>query len=426
MAEEKIMTEGELTETITGVVKESFSEVKKELDEALAKQAEDFNARLEKAQAEAEVLKAKSGDPDYGKKVLDRLVYAAIRGQGNAQEGMKQAKGLYDKEKNAINKGTIEVFEKMEDYRKTAGSLNVTYLSEGSIFLNETVSPEVYSLMIPNSVTDKIRGLNRVTLTGGFEVLCEKTLPTVYNKEETASINSSSGTFEKKRMEGKEIAGTYPVSNRSIREMSLPAAQLASSMMLRAFNKQRESDFIRGDGTAAAIQGLYTLAANVNAASTTLTIAQLGKDLFEYIVKYIAADDNLTTSDITYITSEREYEWMNHYLNATYETKPAVIGNGMLFGKPVVASNYVPDNLTVANVTNTSEIYGVVGNGLVYGMGPNLVIELIPNAAFLNASGTAVYGASQDTSLVRIVGVHDLLKLNNAAVQVLNKTIYGK
>ena len=424
--EEKILTEEQLNETIQTSVKEGFGELDKKFSERLEEQKKDYEKRIEKVLEAAEMAKVKTGDKDYGKKVLDRLVLSVMKGRGDAVSAEKSVKALYDNDKSAYTKGAVEVFEKMQDYRKTAGSLNLTHLSEGGIFINETVAPEVFALGIPRSVTDRIRGMNVVTLNGALEVQYEKTLPTAYNKEETSTVNASAGTFGVYRMEGKEVAAVYPVTNRSIREASIASAQLASSMLLRAFNKKRESDFMRGDGEAAAIQGLYSLAANTTAASATITFAQIAEDIRKNLVKHIADDDSLSIEDITFITSEREKMFFDYYVNATYETRPAVIGNGALFGMPLVASNSVPSNLTVATVTYTSELYAVVGEGLVYGMGPEIYLDFIPNAAYLNSSGTAEYGVSQDGSAVRIVGLHDLVKVRSNAVQLLNKTLYGK
>lgn len=424
--DEKKMSEAELVETVQNTAKEVTGDLEKKFAEQLAEMKKDHEEKINKIREEAALMKAKTGDQDYGKKVLDRLVLATIKGRGNYDDGVRSVKSIYETDKSPFTKGAIEVFEKMSDYKKTAGSLNMTHLSEGGIFFNETVAPEVYELMIPTTVTDKIRGLNMVTLTGGFEVLCEKTLPTASNKAETSAVNATSGTFEKKRMEGKEIFALYPISNRAIRESRLPAAQLASSMLLRSFIKKRESDFMRGDGEAAAVQGLYSLAANTTAASATITLAQVMTSIRKYLLRHIADDDNLSVDDVTFITSEREKVWFDTYINGTYETRPTVIGNGTIAGKPIISSNAVPSNLTVATVTYTSELYAVVGNGLVYGMGPEIYLEFVPNAAYLNSSGTAEYGASQDNSAVKIVGVHDLLKLNTNAVQLLNKTLWGK
>lgn len=424
--DEKVMSEAQLVEVVTSTAKEATGDLERAFSERLEAQKKDYEEKISKVREEAELIKAKTGDKNYGKKVLDRLVYATIKGRGDVVAAEKAAKSVYDKDKTAQTKGAIEVFEKMQDYRKTAGSFNVTHLSEGGIFFNETVAPEVFELMIPNTVTDKVRGLNMVTLDGALEVQCEKTLPTVYAKQETSTVNASAGTFEVYRMEGKEIMGVYPITNRSIREASVSAAQLASSMLLRSFTKQRESDFMRGDGEAAAIQGLYSMAANTTAASATITLAKISTEIRKYLLRHIADDDNLSVDDVTFITSEREKVWFDTYVNATYETRPAFIGGGALFGKPLVASNAVPSNLTVSTVTYTSELYAVAGPGLVYGMGPEIYLEFIPNAAYLNSSGSAEYGVSQDNSAVRIVGLHDLAKIRSNAVQLLNKTLYGK
>ena len=424
--DEKTMTEDQLNETIQVSVKEGFGELDKKFSEQLEKMRKDTEERLIRIQEKAELTSAKYNDKNFAKKELDRLVYAVVAGRGDAVATERAAKAIWDKDKTPYSKGAVEIFEKMQDYRKTAGSLNITHMSEGGLFLNETTAPEIYALSIPNSVTDKIRGLNIVTLDGALEVWAEKTLPTVYHKEETSSINASSGTFEAKRMEGKEIMGLYPLTNRAIREMRVGTAQLASSMLLRSFNKQKETDFLRGDGEAAAIQGLYSLAANNTAAAATSTLATIAEQIRKYLMAYIAADDDVSIEDVTFIASEREKMYFDFYVNSTYETRPTAVGNGTLFAKPLIGTNHIPTNLTVATVTNTSEFYAVVGESLIYGMSPELYLDFIPDAAYLNSSGTAVYGASANGSAVRLSGIHDLMKIRNAGVQMLSKVVWGK
>lgn len=96
------------------------------------------------------------------------------------------------------------------------------------------------------------------------------------------------------------------------------------------------------------------------------------------------------------------------------------------FGKPLIGTNHIPTNLTVATVTNTSEFYAVVGEALIYGMSPELYLDFMPDAAYLDNSGSAVYGASINGSAVRLSGIHDLMKVRNAGVQMLSKVVWGK
>ena len=129
--EEKILTEEQLNETIQTSVKEGFGELDKKFSERLESMKKDTAERLAKIQEQADLMSAKHNDKDFAKKELDRLVYAVVAGRGDVVATEKAAKAIWDREKTPHAKGAVEIFEKMQDYRKTAGSLNITHMSEG-------------------------------------------------------------------------------------------------------------------------------------------------------------------------------------------------------------------------------------------------------------------------------------------------------
>ena len=228
---------------------------------------------------------------------------------------------------------------------------------------------------------------------------------------EGSAPNATTLEFGQLQLTAKKIVAIVPISNdwlRSEGAMDVGGATLIGEDLGRAVAVTEDRAFIRGTGAGGAPKGMRWLAipANVKAqtkAGATVTVAEATYDLTR--LQYLQMAQDVDIDDGAYLISPRTWLALasarDGNNNLIWSPEMAA---GTLLGQQFDSTTSVPDNLgsgSDSEIIFASMAYAIIGESLT------MMMELLENPAYVDASGSIKSGASQDESAMRVISKND-------------------
>lgn len=309
--------------------------------------------------------------------------------------------------------------EQLADSRKKA--LAAGLASAGGTLVPEQFATDVIEYLRTEAVLRKA-GVRQIAMpNGNLRLGRQSAAATAYWGSENKIITASQPSTDEVNLQARKLTAVVPISNDLIRQAGIDADQFVRDDLNAIMPLAEDYAFIRGDGTAGSPKGIrYSLAsANIFArtqAGSTSTVVEIQNDLMKAIRKL--EENNVKV---------RSGFWL---MNAT--TKNGLMGirdtvanlvfapemrTGFLMGFPFYVTNQIPNNL--GGGSDEGEVYFCEASELVIGDHMALTVEMFPNGAYVDSSGTMQSGISTDQSVLRAIAQSDFALRHNVGASVI-------
>lgn len=293
--------------------------------------------------------------------------------------------------------------------------------SAGGTLVPEAFSTDVIEYLRTETVMRKA-GVRQINMpNGNLRLGRQSAAATAYWGSENKIITASQPSTDEVNLAAKKLTAIVPISNDLIRQAGIDADQFVRDDLNQIMPLAEDLAYIRGDGTAGSPKGVrYSLASgNIFAraqAGSSSTVVEIQQDLMKAIRKL--EENNVKV---------RSGFWI---MNAT--TKNNLMGirdtianlvfapemrTGFLMGFPFYVTNAVPNNL--GGGSDEGELYFCEASELIIGDHQALTVEMFPNGAYVDSSGTMQSGISTDQSVLRALLQSDFALRHNVGASVV-------
>jgi HK97 family phage major capsid protein len=230
-----------------------------------------------------------------------------------------------------------------------------------------------------------------------------------YSGENTTLVPSQQKLGNLVLNEKKLTAGTA-ISNDLIRNAAISAEEMVRDDLVLVVALKEDSTFMFGTGANDSPRGIEALIDSAYLYTMTATdaknpsLAEIKRELAKE--EQFLKNANIPRINTGRIISPRTEAYLASITdglgNSIYEKELAA---GMLKGRPVVVTNQIAENLD--GTTDASRIiFGDFAQALI-GESMAMQVDVFPNGAYDNGSGTVISGASLDQTFVRVIEKHD-------------------
>lgn len=239
--------------------------------------------------------------------------------------------------------------------------------------------------------------------------------PTVSNVAEFQSVNATTATTGQLVMTLKKLMATVPVSNDLLAIPDAAADAFIRDMLVEEMREEKDRDALRGNGASNSVVGLRFQNpgrfAGSNSSDATPT-AQQATDDFVDLLSLLSTSNIRRNRPAWFVNPRSVFHLISMRNSDDDETFPALISQLTLarpvfYGAPMFMTTHIPSDATGSDDT---EIIYCEMSQVYYGFKPGMEmeVELLPNAAYQDSSGNARFGASEDSSVIRIKAKHEV------------------
>jgi HK97 family phage major capsid protein len=226
---------------------------------------------------------------------------------------------------------------------------------------------------------------------------------------ELGNADHSQPSFGGINLSAKKLSCLVSVSNDLLRDSPFAADRIIRDDMVKAMANREDLAFIRDDGTGFKPKGLRYLAdpANVQA-QTALSgdpSVEVLLDLSGMVLDLENANINIDRGGFLMAPSvAASLARLRSSTGDTYLFKDELRG-GTLLGYPVAKTTQIPTNLGGGT---KSEVYFADFSTIVIGETEGLEVAAFDGGAYVDGAGNVQSGISQDSSVIRATGRHDI------------------
>jgi HK97 family phage major capsid protein len=398
---------GELGDTVKGVVQaavdEALKPVRGDLGKAQADQ-ETLKTQLKEMAGGISPLSTKSKTRQKGE-AFGACVRAAYKSRNDPQ---RAAKILHDE-------GNGDLGDLMK--AMTAGDPTT-----GGVLIPHAVSAEIIDILRSTVV---VRGLGpqQISMPNGNFRLPKKVQGTQsYYVGESQAAATSGVTVGSVVLNFKKLVTVVPASNDLFRYSSPGADAIIRDDIMDSMRVREDQAFLRDTGVTpsgtSTPKGLrqWSIEAVNNLAITTgaTSLANVTIDLGRLILKLVEADVPMTRPGWIMAPKTWNYLMTVRTTNGPYAFRDEM-ARGTLWGWPFRMTTTIPTNLTVAALTNRSELYLVDFADVVIGDSEAMIIDASGEAAYEEA-GTVKSAFHRDETVIRAISEHDLVVRRSQSV----------
>lgn len=292
--------------------------------------------------------------------------------------------------------------------------------SSGGTLVPEAFASDVIEYLRTETAMRKA-GVRQINMpNGNLRLGRQSAAATAYWGSENKIITASQPSTDEVNLQARKLTAVVPISNDLIRQAGIDADQFVRDDLNAIMPLAEDQAYIRGDGTAGSPKGVrYSLAsANVfgrTQAGSSSTVVEIQNDLMKAIRKL--EENNVKV---------KSGFWL---MNAT--TKNGLMGirdtvanlvfapemrTGFLMGFPFYVTNQIPNNLGGGD---EGEVYFCEASELIIGDHQALTVEMFPNGAYVDSSGTMQSGISTDQSVLRALLQSDFTLRHNVGASVI-------
>lgn len=324
----------------------------------------------------------------------------------------------------------IKLYEEFDEIRNTAGldqaqierkmleRLGSSTIAAGGALVPIEFADEVIKLLTAASTVRRFPVKIMNLSAGQMLVPDARTGMTAAYDSENSGPNASEPTFGDIVLSSKILTSITPVSQELRNRASYDVDAILVDMAIRKAAEREDLAFIRGDGTANTPKGIKKWIDEYNSAQTfarTLSggvpttatiIADLGKAI------RLVDDNNVPMEGCGWILPTREkYALLTLRDSVGGFLFRDEMAAGSLMGYEYCSTSQIPKTLagdgSGTGTNNKSEVYFCAFAHAMIGEENGVEVEMIPNAAYSNSSGTLVSGAQRREDILRMVARHD-------------------
>lgn len=253
---------------------------------------------------------------------------------------------------------------------------------------------------------------------------------TVSSTNEFGTVNESSPTTGLISLVLKKLMSITVVSNEMLATPDASADAFIRNMVTEAHREQVDRDSLTGDGTANTVVGMsnQTASGTPSASSDATPTVQQAVDDFVNCISRLAVANVTRNRPAWFLNPRTVFHLIGMRTTDEDPAFPALESQlaslvPTFYGAPMYMTTHVPANLTPGTAT---EILYAEMNDVYYGFRPGgeFVLELLPNATYLNSSGTMVSGVSEDSSVFRGKCEHEIQMRHTQAVTKVTSVLY--
>lgn len=296
--------------------------------------------------------------------------------------------------------------------------LGSSSLSGGGAFVPLELADEYIKLLTAASTVRKF-GVKIMNLSAGQLMIPDlRTGMTASYESENSGPNASEPTFGDIVLSAKILTSLIPLSQEWRNRAAWDVDAMLADTVLRVAAAREDLAFIRGDGTDNTPKGIKKWIDEYNSAQTFARTLSGGVPTAATIIADLAKsmrlveDNNVAMEGGGFILPIREkYALMTLRDSVGGFLFRDEMAGGSLMGHQYEATSQIPKTLagdgSGTGTNNKSEIYFCAFPNAIIGEETSAEVEVIPNAAYLNSSGTLVSGVSRREDVVRFTGRHD-------------------
>lgn len=338
-------------------------------------------AALKKAGTVEQVRASRGFDP-HGGKGLDfaRMIIADARAKMNRSSPEAEAKAL--------------------GYTTVAKALSEGSFADGGSLVHDQFSSEFIELLRPAMVC-MASGVREIPFKGTLTFGRQNAAATAQWQGEVTAIVPSSLTTGELQLAAKKLTAATIISNDLLRNPNVSIEAMVRDDLVNVMGRKIDLALLEGTGTAYVPRGLdnWVVAGNQNNITGT-AMADKVNDLGRAI--RLVEVSNVPMTNCGWVLHPRTKWALITTLNSDGQfVFAAEMATGKLFGYP-----FKTTTATTISGSNYKFYFGEWSQ-LMLGVDTSMVIETLPNAAYANAAGTVVAGASTDETMVRAIGRYD-------------------
>jgi len=329
-------------------------------------------------------------------------IAALVRAGGN----LSQAKSYAD--------------ERWGNAHPVSKALAASDFTAGGAILPVDVSTEIIELLRPQSAVRRMNPRTVDLSSGRLEIPRLDAGGTANWIGENTDIPKSEQAFGNVVLDAKKLAALTPLSNDLIRDARQDVLDVVRDDLVRTLATAEDVQFLTGDGTENKPQGLRNLAdSSTVSASNGTNAANIEAD-FKRLISDLRTND-IPMTNPWFVMSARSFLALINLRDGTSgdlvfpQLRESAIGEGQVFGIPVIVSNNIPDNLGSGN--DESLVMLVDAGQVLLGQSGTLEVRVSDQASFTD-SGSNVSSFERDQSLVRVISRVDLNVRHPKAIAV--------
>lgn len=328
---------------------------------------------------------------DQGK-VAAGAIAALVRAGGNLAE----AKGYAD--------------HRWGNSHKISKALAASDFVAGGAILPQEVSSEIIELLRPQSA---VRRMNPRTMnldSGRLEVPRLDAGGAANWLGENVDIPTSEQEFGQVVLDAKKLAALTPISNDLIRDARQDVLDIVRDDLVRTMGTEEDTTFLTSSGTSAQPTGLRHLADSSTVTATNGTSAANIEADFKDLINALRTN-NIPMTNPFFVMSARSFLALINLRDSTGgdlvfpQLRESAIGEGRVYGIPVIVSNNIPDDLGTGS--DESLVFLVDASQVLLGQAGTLEVRVSDQASYA-VSGSQVSTFERDQSLVRVISRVDL------------------
>jgi HK97 family phage major capsid protein len=227
---------------------------------------------------------------------------------------------------------------------------------------------------------------------------------------ENAAVNATEPTFGELILTGHELAAAVPIGNKLMASASVSVDAMIRDHLVKQFRKMMDLDCIRGRGESNKVRGLDYWVDQASAshqfnrqkAGADSTVDEITEDLVAAIA--VVEGEDLPLDAGGWVLSVRDkYGLFRRRGSDGHLVFEPEMRSGVLWGFPFGATTQVPTNLGGTG----SVVYFGDFSTMVHAERAGIQVEAVRGAAYNDATGSVVSGASRRQTVVFANAEHD-------------------
>jgi len=289
-------------------------------------------------------------------------------------------------------------------YEYVGKALGETTLAGGGALLPEEFSNEIIELLGTNTVVRRA-GCSTVPMnTGSLTMPFVATGSTASYTAESANITKSEPTFGQLQLHDHKLAALIPTSNDLLRNGGARVDSIIRNDIVRAMSRKEDVTFLRSLGVSSEPKGMRGWVDSGNSfAAAAVSVANVTADLGKAV--FLLEDAEVDTSSASWFLSPRSKKYLmtarDGNNNLVWASEMA---QGTLMGFPWYMTAQIANNY--GSGSDESEVYFAAMDVLTIAENEQIMVEVLPNAAYHDGSAV-VSGASRDETVIRSIAMHD-------------------
>lgn len=308
-------------------------------------------------------------------------------------------------------------------------ALGTDQIGSGGAFIESELSSEFIDILHARTVVRNAGALSLPMPTGDMAVPFLDEGAVASYKGENIGQNATTVSTGRLNWKRRTLMALIPFSNEWLTEASYAVDAILSNHLAMQLTKREDLVFIRGDGLLNTPLGMsYWADVAGNAKDTAgVTIANITADIAAMVSAIEGGNVPMTSPGWAMSVREKYglYKLRDGNNNLVFGDEMRA---GTLWSFPYYATSQIPTNLDVSGTgdDDESEVYFADFASAAIAEVSGIEVEMLPDAAYRDASGNLQSGASNNQSILRATARHDFAMLHRGKdVYRLDEVTWG-